>query len=187
MFRSLRVLAAAAAFALTFTIATPMAGAATIAAARPTQLNEARAAVGEQWQQILPSGQQVTLEKVDAVTTRTVTPVTMAAATCPGHPYLCVYSAQNHGGSMWMFNMNTVYATTTNGVRHCWNMASAINNNTKSWYNLSDRGAWLYNWVNCNQSGDSFFVGVHEDNNCSQIPLGDWCTVLRPTSIWATA
>jgi len=198
MIRTVRVLATAAAFAVVFSVASPMAEAASVAKARPTQINEANAAVGDRWQQLLPTGQLVTMEKVDRVSVKTVTPLNTApaATSCPGYPYLCAWSTDTQQGTLWIYNMNNVYSNTANGVAHCWNMAADANNHTKSWYNDSNRSAYLNNWVNCHQNGEQFLIefyatgsSSHHDSDCHQesTPGRNWCTTLFPTSILATA
>jgi hypothetical protein len=188
----LRVLAAAASFVLAFTAATPMAHAASLTAERPTQVNEATAAVGQKWQQVLPTGELVTMQKVSPGVSKTITPVAMATAQCPGSPYLCAWSSPYQDGTLWIYNMNNVHSNTANGVAHCWNMAADANNHTKSWYNMSTSwAAQMYNWVNCNRSGESFLIEDSEPGHtaksltCSQISPGNWCTTLFPTSIEA--
>ncbi|GIM95005.1 peptidase inhibitor family I36 protein [Paractinoplanes toevensis] len=190
MNRTLRILAAAAAFTLAFGIGTPLAQAAPLEAARPTQLNQASAAVGEQWLQLLPSGELVTMEKVDQAVSRSVTEVRVAAASCPSLDYLCLWEGDLQDGTLWALKMNDIYSHTENGVAHCWNLASAYNNKTKSWYNSSDRMATIYNWVNCN-GNENFKVYARQNSGhsayCQGISPGNWCTTLFPTSVRASA
>lgn len=194
MIRIFRTLTVAAVLVLGLTSMMPTAQAASLMTARPTHLNEALAAVGDRWQQMLPTGERVTFEKVSAVESRTVTPVTMAAAYCPHNSkYLCAWRGELGDGTMWLYNLDNVYANTANGVAHCWNMAADANNNTKSWYNAyTQRDARLYNWVNCNQASEQFLIQFNDPNTgahsrtCGQISPGNWCTTLFPTSIRAT-
>ena len=188
-----RTLTVATILVLGLTAMMPAAQAASLMTARPTHLNEALTDVGDRWQQVLPTGERVTFEKVSAVESRSVTPVKMAAAQCPHlSKYLCAWQTSYQTGTMWLYNLDNVYANTANGVAHCWNMAADANNNTKSWYNAyTQRSATLYNWVNCNQASEKFLVRFNEsggdyDLDCGQISPGNWCTTLFPTSIKAS-
>ncbi|XVU29737.1 peptidase inhibitor family I36 protein [Actinoplanes sp. CA-054009] len=181
MTRVLRVLAAVAAFVLAFAVGTPLAQAAPLTAARPMQLNEAMTPVGGQWLQLLPSGDLVTMQKVESGVSKSVPGVRRAAGVCPPNIYLCLFEGEDLTGTMWALNLNDIYVGSANGVAHCWNLSSAYNNKTVSWENNSkDRAAYLNNWVNCR--GEHLLILRNSTQTCS----GDWCTTLFPTSVKAT-
>jgi hypothetical protein len=175
MLRSFRTFAAVVAATLAF---------AAVAAA------PAQAAVGQQFQQKLPSGQVVTMERVAEGVAKSVTEVAVAADNCSRH-YLCMWNTDYQSGTMWTFFMNTVRATTTNGVAHCWNLGTASNNKAKSYYNMSDWDATIYNWVNCNANSEQFGLSHYvvnssaDSKDCLGVSPGNWCSTLFPTSIKA--
>ena len=192
MTRFRKVLTVAAAFVLTLTAAVPPATAAELSVQRPMQVNEARAAVGATWRQLLPSGQVVTMQKLSTVESKTLEPVTAALSSCPNSPYLCAWSNQVIGlGTEWLYNMNNVRSNTVNGVAHCWNMASDANNHTLSWVDLSTSWpARMHNWVNCNESDQNFDLAsakdsLHNHISCWEFDGGVWCHTYFVTSIEA--
>lgn len=190
MIRLFRTLAVAAAFILALTTGpVPVAQAAAVTSSRLAQTNDIRAAVGDQWQEILPTGEKVTMEKVAPGVTRSVAAIARTPGQCTGWPYLCAWSGDNFNGTYWRYDMNHVWANTANGVAHCWNLASDANNNTKSWLNQGDKDARLNNWVNCNASGETFDLKRGRGIRCLHITgqFGDWCSELRVTSIRAIA
>ncbi|XVV08550.1 peptidase inhibitor family I36 protein [Actinoplanes sp. CA-131856] len=147
------------------------------------QLNEAMTPVGGQWLQLLPSGDLVSMQKVESGVSKSVAGVRRAAGVCPPNVYLCLFEDENLAGTMWALNLNDIYAGSANGVAHCWNLSSAYNNKTVSWQNTSkDRAAFLNNWVNCGSGGEQILITRNSTRTCS----GAWCTTLFPTSVKAT-
>lgn len=184
MSRLRRMLSITAVFVVALTMArAPMAQAASVTYSRTAQANEAKAAVGDRWQEVLPNGEKVTMELMAPGVSRSLTAVDVQMCY---HPYFCAYSGMDFTGTFWRYNMNNVYANTANGVAHCWNMAADANNNTSSWWNASDRVAYLHNWVNCNWDGEVIVVSTGSALRCYDI-IVPWCLTYRPTSIRATA
>jgi hypothetical protein len=187
MIRMYRAIAMVAACTLALAVGgTPMALAATVTTANAAVSNDAKARVGDRWQEVMRTGEVATMERVADGVTKSVTALPLSPQQCPGHPYFCLWSGEGFTGTIWRYNLNNVYANTANGVAHCWNLAADANNVTKSYYNASnDRVANVFNWVNCNTSGEFLGFLYGEWNTCGSFP--GWCTTFKPTSIYAHA